>query len=129
MPAILCDIHGTLLDDNNKPIIPIIEIITRHIGYDILLITAGDYTYTKNLRDLKYLLDSCDINYNELFVAKETYLFKYNYSDDYIKAAIYRTQIQDKHSIVLTIDNNKDCFKMWRKYGLDSLRFGAGKSE
>lgn len=124
--AILCDIHGTLLNkDTDEPIHSMVDLVKcLSKSYEILLITANFYIDHKKLIELTDIVDVMGIKYKILF-----YRGRSIRNDAAIKYDLYNSYIKGKYEVLLTIDNNKSCFKMWREIGLDSLRFGESKED
>ena len=115
--AILVDIHNTSLDENgkiNQNLYDMIKTISK--DYLILLITARYYANIEAFHtDIKSIAN----------IAKATfYNSNTNYKkDSEIKEYIYKEQIAGLYDVKLVIDNSKNCCKMFKQNGIDTLRY------
>ena len=115
--AIIVDIHSTLLNKENKldkNLCDMFECLKQE--YYILLVTAHSYKSQKEfLKDIFHVKNIGDGLY---------YNHNLNYKkDDEIKQLIYESQIKLSYNVIAVIDNNKSVIKMFKKLGIDTMRF------
>ncbi len=118
--AIIIDIHGTLINKDgsiNENLCNIVRCLAK--SYYILLLTSHNYNKKQDLVDE---IDYIDIVPDGLF---------YNTGatskhDDIVKKHIYNKDIEPYYDVVNVIDNNKSVIRMFRKQGIDTMRFKIG---
>jgi hydroxymethylpyrimidine pyrophosphatase-like HAD family hydrolase len=119
--AIICDIHGTLINHDgtiNEDIV--IMLCALRDTYSILLVTAH---YYENAEQIVSEIKRTNLAWSSHFYYNTN---KSDNDDAFIKEFIYHDEIKDVFDVKMVIDNNKDCIKMFRKLGLSTMRFKKG---
>jgi hypothetical protein len=139
--SIMCDIDGTvalhdglrghfeyekvLIDLPNMPIIDLLGLLLGNVN--ILFVTGRPERCREDTTTWlgKYLFQPND---EELFMRPDFLPNgKHDYRKDYIvKEEIYRNHIEQKHDIILCLDDRKQVVDMWRSIGLTCLQVAEG---
>ncbi len=121
-PAILVDIHNTILNGNapNQIILDVINRLSKI--YAIIVFTADMLEDPKKVQDK--LLQSGIVYDRFLYPVKDS-VFN-DSSDSGIKTILYKT-IEPHYYVKLLIDNNKKVCRTFHKLGIDCMRFKEGE--
>ena len=122
MKIILCDIHKTLLDEEenlNDSMVFILRSFSMSAITLICMVTASTLSIVQTA-DIKKRINERGIN-AQVFSNRLG-----DHADDVEIKIDLLTQIKDTYpnaDVLLAIDNNKDICKMYKKHGIDTLRF------
>jgi len=115
--GIIVDIHETLLDKKgniNNKLYSIVQALSK--TFYICLVTSHFYNneeeLKKEIKELHIIADFFFHNHDE-----------HNDDNVLVKENIYINKIRNKLNICIAIDNNKKVLKMYRQYGIDTLRY------
>ena len=121
-PAVLIDIHGTLLNNKEEPnqnLIYLLQCIAEDEKYDLLIFTAENIN-DQQKQQLEEQLIKLNIPFNKLYALD-------NKDDDVEKKLKMFEKITKKYIVNLVIDNNKQVLKAFHKLGIDTLKFKTGE--
>lgn len=123
--AIICDINNTLIDKNERPISAVIEMINDLSDkYQIILLTADNLVRDEKRADMLETLKEIGVEYDRLICRNSDNHQEIEKGGDAdIKEQLYCCYVRDFYHVVMVIDNNKDDVKMYRKLGLNTMRF------
>lgn len=127
---IVCDIHSTIFDKKNTPILSAIRLIKclSH-RYNIIFLSSHDYVNKPgDLLSLKTALNHLDIPYTAVLLASSDAFsdimgkdgkVKEKLLHDYFKISVAVPQID------FAIDNSKKCIKMYKKNKIHTLKINV----
>lgn len=134
MPAIICDLDGTLcllegrnpydastcdLDGLNRPVRKLLEVFYRFMNYQILYVSGRHDTYRPQTETF---FRKHHVPPGPLFMRAAGDMRK----DSIVKGEIFDAHIRGKYNVLFVLDDRDQVVKFWRSIGLTCFQVAEG---
>jgi FMN phosphatase YigB (HAD superfamily) len=125
-PIILCDVGGTLLDENSRPYLPLGQKLMelKDNGVDIYMATDGSARYANQAKSiLKYLDPDVEITFTDL-ISKDTFNCEKNTTHYWENI---RHKFQD--TAIILVDDNLPIINIAKNHGIETVLARGAQQE